>query len=53
MVKVDKQIAIKYIRQQINIIENRNKNYLQSKKWQKLKALESQLYSELDEGKEP
>lgn len=44
---MNKKFLLKYVSSQISQIENRNKNYLSSKKWQNLKRVEQRLYREL------
>lgn len=45
----DKTILLQYISGQLQQIEKRNPNYLESKKWQKLKRTERKLYKEVYE----
>ena len=50
MVKTtNKTILLKYLTAELTKIENRNPNYINSKKWQSLKELERKTFSEIQD----
>ena len=45
----DKTILLKYLTAELTRIENRNPNYINSKKWQQLKQMERKTFTELQD----
>ena len=45
----DKTILLKYLTAELTRIENRNPNYINSKKWQQLKQMERKTFEELQD----
>ena len=45
----NKTILLKYVTAELTKIEKRNSNYMESKKWQKLKQVERKTFAEIQE----